>query len=351
MDLERVVVLDSVAPNSTAVIDYEFTRETDVDDIHTAYFAGSLYTNPVHLDANSISGLITGWRVGSAPAMFCRENDHLLCLSRLERMTAADINAHTEAMFRETDVKFILFEDVILGEAAHQTIARPHQVRRYHANWRRVIDADCAPLSSKQAANLRRKARKLQAYLDVEELDVRFNPCTAEDVEKIAALNKDKIERSGQKHQLDDRKLEIVSKVCTGLGHTASIYHGDELIAGTVVCVVGERSYFMLLGHDLRYEKFSAGAQATFHAFQELQKQGVTEANFLWGDSRWKSDFRATREVLSTVIVARDGWAVFNGDFVSVSLRYAIRAAKAAIKPHVSGMLTKARALRSRSGT
>lgn len=297
-------------------------------------FDGNMFTHAAYLRSHGFTDTLVLGGDGVEPALFRDCGAYLVYLGRLQTMSRDAIMRYCASAFTETTACFVVFEDIrFVPDGAFAPY--PLHVLRYQANWRRRLNDGEKHLSSKQASNLRRKLRKLREALGGEEPELQFERCGPGDVEAVVRLNKAKIEGQGRHHYMSDGKLASLERLCGEIGYTASLTCGGELLAGVITCVAGVRGYVPLLGHDLRYEKFSTGMQVTALALDALEQLGCSEVNFLWGDSRWKSDFGATREQLATVIVRRTGRVVLSGDYRRVVVPYAVQAAKTALRPYV----------------
>lgn len=267
----------------------------------------SLFTHPVYVRAQGYKDVVSVHvpALGDkGRALFSKSDRHLTYLDRISTLTPAEVDAIAEAAFEDHDARFIIFRDVQLRQDGSK-IARPHLGFHYQANWERTLGPDETYLSSRQASGLRRKTRKLIKTLGTE-TDFEFRRTVASDIDVIGQLNKTKIEKRGGIYQMSSRERAILKEVAGQIGYTGTIHGGGRLIAGTVICVAGPNAYCMILGYDLEFAKFSQGLRVNNQALAELAKLGVTHANFLWGDSRWKADLGAERRPLTTFIVCRN---------------------------------------------
>lgn len=300
-------------------------------------FNGNMFTDAAYLRAQGHCEFVTSEGPGLTPALLSRRPSHLLYLDRLQTLSSSEIDAHSAQLFDKSHLDFVVFEDIRL-DTDSAPMRHRHQRFGYKANWRRAISAGDRLLSNKQASNLRRKQKKLQAALGGAPTELHFARTEPGDVAEIVEMNRIKIKSGGGRHHMTDEKLAAMETLCARIGYTAKLIHEGKLLAGNIICISGNRSFIPLLGHDLQYEKFSVGMQVTLHGLTELEQMGCTECNFLWGDSRWKSDFRADREVLETIVVRRNNRVLYSPDYWSVVLPYAKEAAKTVIRPYFKKM-------------
>jgi len=304
------------------------------DAILSDMFNGNMFTDPSYLRAQGHRDYVMSDGPGLTPVLLSRQPSHLLYLDRLQTLSLSEMDAHSAQLFDKSPVDFIVFEDVRLGPDDAPTRLL-HQRFGYKANWRRLISAGDRLLSNKQASNLRRKQKKLHAALGGSATEFQFARTEPGDVAEIVEMNRKKIKSGGGRHHMTDEKLAAMETLCARIGYTAKLTHEGKLLAGNILCVSGNRSFIPVLGHDLKYEKFSVGMQVTLLALTELEGMGCTECNFLWGDSRWKSDFKADREALETIVVRRNNRVLFSPDYWRVVMPYARDATKTVVRPHV----------------
>ena len=303
-------------------------------------FNGNMFTNADYLRALGHDDLLISKDGDLSPLLLSDRNSHLLSLDRLQTLSKSEIHRHSTRLFETTAADFIVFEDILIDNDGDIPGVRGNAFC-YKANWWRSLSADGKFMSSKQASALRRKQKKLQEHLGNSKLEFCFGRTRPGDVAAIVELNRAKIEGGGRRHQVTDEKLSAMEILCASIGYTARLVCDGELIAGNILCVAGSHSFIPMLGHDLRYEKFSPGLQVTSFALAQLERIGCTESNFLWGDSRWKSDFKAERQPLTTLVVRRNNRVLLSRDYRRVVLPYAKAAAKMALKPHVKPLLNR----------
>ncbi|MEM1048127.1 MAG: GNAT family N-acetyltransferase [Pseudomonadota bacterium] len=309
-------------------------RYTPGSDIPKDLFNGNLYSHTAYRAAHGHDNPVLSHPAGIEPALFSDKRSHLVHLGRLDVLTTEALLAHAAGLFDRTRARFILFEDIRLISSTADRTTRLHAFR-FKANWRRSVPPDGRFLTGKRASDLRRKARRLDAYVGGKGTDLVFERCGPETLDAITALNRERVESTGRTYRLTEAKQAALQKVCAEIGYATLLRFDDELIAGTVVCMAGRRGYVLVLGHDRRFEKFSPGLQAMAFTLQELRARGCTEVNFLWGDSRWKSDFGAVREELTTVLVRRNAWSLVSKDLGMTALPLVWDVAKASARPHV----------------
>lgn len=301
-------------------------------------FNGNMFTNATYLEASGYGDLFVSEGGGCSPILWADQQSHFCTLDRMQSLTNLEIQRHAAHLFEHTRADFLVFNDIHLEEDPAACFLYPSQTFQYKANWRRDIAAGDKVLSGKRASALRRKQKKLQEQIGDAPVEFRFERCQPGDVAAIVELNKAKIEAAGGRHHMTAEKQAAMEKLCAEIGYTASLICGEELIAGDIICVSGNRSFIPMLGHNPKYEKYSTGSQVTYLALLELEKMGCTESNFLWGDSRWKSDFRAIRDPLVTMVVRRSNRVLLSADYRKAVLPHAIEAAKATLKPHLKAL-------------
>lgn len=282
---------------------------TDADYV----FEQGLFNHRSYLRENGFGNPVFIRRPGlQTPALFAARNDCLYYLGRLDEMSAAQIDDLSQQVFRTTGYNSVMFEDISLKNTG-QTLTSPHTHFYYQNNWRRKLGPDETYLTSKQASNVRRRMRRLQEEAGgAAKVRLQFGRCKPGDIDAISDLNRIKIERKGRRYQLNASKKRVFEEVAKSIGYTSCLYVGDKLIAGTLIFIVNGRAFFTVVGYDLDYAKFGPGIQVYVEAVRELEKLGCREANFLWGDSKLKSDLGAVRDPLSTLVIRRNGRALLS---------------------------------------
>ncbi len=276
--------------------------ENESSAISETYFTQSTYLNSFDCSETILVGFVTPEGI-ETNLLFLDFGDHLYCCNRTSHISRAQINNLCEELFLVSQARFVKFEDVAIQPGGN--LDYPHLTARYQENWSRTLVKDEAYLSNKQASNLRRKTRKLKEIADNAVPEFVFRKCTADDIDSVIALNAQTLTNKGRKHSFAQKQQELFKKICTDVGFIAGLYIGDKLIAGDIITILGKKAYFNVVGYDQEFEKYSPGTQVHLQALPECEARGCTQANFLWGNSRWKSDLGGERVPLSTVFVAR----------------------------------------------
>ncbi|HKV23218.1 MAG TPA: GNAT family N-acetyltransferase [Candidatus Acidoferrum sp.] len=89
-------------------------------------------------------------------------------------------------------------------------------------------------------------------------------------------------------------------------GLLCGIRLAGKLVAGGVACLHGEDAYFLLIGHDPKYDYWNLGNLTTWLAMEKSHEQGVRRFHFLWGISEYKLRFSGEVRQLYTVSVFRN---------------------------------------------
>lgn len=299
-----------------------------------------LYTNPAYLAALGIDEVvlvrpacINAASEATPPAVFADRGRHMLHLGRLSHCDGAAVSNVAEALFRETNAKFVIFEDIEIARG-EGNIDRPAARFDYQANWRIDLVPGDLPISSSQRRQIRSKARRLVEATG-KETRLEFSRSDEQSIDRIVAFNRAKIREGGRRHHLSEQKLSALKAVCADVGYQALLYCGDEIIAGDIICVSGSNAYTMVLGYDLAYEHFSPGMQVHVFAVARLQDLGCTQVNFLWGDSPWKARMGATRLQLTTIAVTRNRRTLLAPQFLRECVPYAVATAKNAVRTQI----------------
>ena len=153
--------------------------------------------------------------------------------------------------------------------------------------------------SSRQASNMRRQIRRLEEEVgNGSDIKFQFERCQPGDFIAVAELNKRKVEQTGHHHRLSHDMRDRMDRLAVEIGYRSFLFVRGRLIGGTIIFIVGDKAYFEVIGYDLAYAKFSPGLQVCNAATKPLEEMGCRELNFLWGDSRFKSDHALLDHVL-----------------------------------------------------
>ena len=247
--------------------------------------------------------------------VFIDRQTHLICCNRLKSLSGIDINLICEKLFLAAGARFIKFEDIELRD--QRQIIFPNLHLTHQENWRRELSGASPYLSNKQASNLRRKMRrlresfgihdaKLQKLFGMGDVGFEFRLCTPKDIDEVVALNAKTLGNQGRTHQYDPINRKILNSICSKHGYFAGLFVDELMIAGNIITVIGNQAYFNLTGYDQEFARYSPGLQVHASALIECEKLRCTTANFLWGNSRWKSDIGGSRVPLTTLFICRD---------------------------------------------
>jgi len=298
-------------------------------------FGDNLFTSRTYLATRRIDSVLLAGGQPSQDVLFADKGTHHLHLGRLTPLSMTEVTALASTLFANTDARFVVFEDIPLDDATSACVSPFATITlRYQANWRRAIVPGGQHLPTKRTSKLRCRMRQMAKAAGGVAPELRFERCTPEALEAVIAFNQQKIEHDGGRYRMSAEKRAELRALATDIGYLSGLYLGDKLIAGCVVWVVGKVAYVPVLGFDMAYQQFSPGLQASAAIFPHLEALGCTEVNFLWGDSRWKQDLMASREQLSTVIVARNWRILTTASYLKVVSPYTKMATKAALRPH-----------------
>jgi hypothetical protein len=299
----------------------------------------SLFTHPAYLGANGIRAIVQIDRrhtaAGAAlpgPALFSDRGNALHYLGRLDRLELSEAQRVSAELLQEHDAGFVVFEDIELVRD-HRSNNLSCLEFRYHGNWRLSIAGEL-PMSGTRRRQMRKLARRLVEFSG-HDMSFRFERAKNDDIDRIIELNREKISHVGRTHHFSDDKRRALKAVCAEIGYQALLSSGDDLVAGDILCVTGPRSYVMVSGYDLQYERFSPGLHTYHYAMTQLQALGCSEANYLWGDNPMKARLGAERRQLSTLVIARNRRALLSPGFWKECSAFAVPAVKDAIKRKV----------------
>lgn len=264
----------------------------------------TLFASPAWLTAYGVDNLVAVSLRGPAyPLLFAVRDRHLVHLGRLLRFEAVCLSFLTDALLKQTNVDFVVFEDVEIDSSL--TLAGSSTFR-YQRNWQVVLDGEDGPLarSTRSISETRRKKRALERHS--KEVRVVLEDRPSQDLMRtVVELNKAKVESTGRKHGIDDAELDRLWSAVSEIGHLVILYADDRVIAGDLFCVVGRRAYAIVSGYDMTLGRYSPGVIAHDFLLDHCRRAGLFDLNLLWGDSPFKRHLGAKPRELVTVVARR----------------------------------------------
>ena len=308
---------------------------TYIDGLDDRYpLPEGLFMHRAYIDALQL-GFVRCIRLESGRSfLFQIDGNVAHCLGRLCRLTGEDVSEFSRKLFDEDAIQAVIFEDI---ETATTDIVPEYRTLSlsYQANWHMPLHPEGKYMSSKRLQNLRWRRRKLEKMVAPTELTQEFRPCRPGDVTKIVRLNRQKIQGHGRHHCMSEERQQILERVCSKVGYISCLYAGDDIVGGSIVGVAGDNAYGLVTGYNEKYRKFAPGFLATYNAIKELEVLGVSQMNFLWGDSAWKADFKTQRVPLNTLVVHRDHKAFLSARIWNKSAVFLTRSLKAFLKQYL----------------
>lgn len=295
--------------------DTSVTRRPAELSLNQCYFTQSSYVENYQIK-DAFSMVSVAAKGGPVSLLFLQDDSKIICCNRTSKLTQTQISELSARIFRETDACHIIFEDINLEQQKGAT-SQFQLAFSYQENWWRKIEPETRFMTGRPLSNLRRKGRRLQEKFGQTPLEFRFERCTDADVDAVVEMNRKTLIGNNKKHSLGSDQVAIFKKNCRNSGYLAGLFVGERLIAGDIVNIVNDRAFFNVVGYDPEFGKYSPGSQVHYYALEECKRRGCKEANFLWGNSRWKSDFGARRLPVTTVIVPRNRMSVINQKFVN----------------------------------
>ena len=313
--------------------------------IDQSYFTKQASLN--HSEGCSIIVLeIVRSRSETVNLMFLDEGTHLKCCNRLVELNPELVKRICRKLFSFTSAQFVVLEDIVIDSTTG--IDQAHLKFTNQENWCRDISPEMDVVSSKAASGLRRKFRRLQDHVGDSPLRFEFRRSTSADIDAVIAMNAATLAQQGRNHQFEDKKQQEFKSVCNEIGYIAGLYAGEKLIAADIVTVCGGEANFNVVGYDLDFAKYSPGAQVHVMAMAECAAIGCNKANFLWGNSRWKSDMGGTRVPVSTVFVGRGKSMYFSYSLWGCMVPYMKQKARMMVKTMIGGIRPPKFKLRTR---
>ena len=288
--------------------------------VHPAFVAVNHKTEfikPVHVDQSSLCN----------PRLFEVKDGVARHIGKLLPLTHSEIQKLSQYFFSSTDIRFLIFEDIVLEGECDDPATYKRQRFRYQANWHRTLNTGDQYLSNQQRRSLGRKMRKLEESLGSEPEHV-FRPASSDDIDLVAEMNRKTVESRGGGYKLTDQKKDRLKAICEQLGFSSMLVHKGRVIAGDIICMTGHHAYFPLVGYDAEFSKYSPGLFLHTKSLDVCVARGCIEAHFLWGDSRWKSDLGAQRQPLDTIVVSKSHWDWIRPTGIELFAPHAVKSIK-----------------------
>jgi len=302
---------------------------------------GGLFVHPAWLEAYGADEIIVveGQRPELPPLAFARERGGLVHRGRLLRLQAALVACLSERLLAATNVAFTVFEDVeIIGTLPMSPL---RVVFHYQNNWR--LDLRDGAWSSKQlVSTTKRKARGLQR--DLPDVSIRFEAAPGRPIlDKIASFGRARIEAQGRHYGIDTEELDRLAAVATEVGYGTRVQSGAMILAGDLICIVGDQAYFLTHGFDPGYPRSRLGMICLVNSIENCAARGVRDFNMLWGDLPYKAQLGAERVALQTVVTCRSWGSTLSPGYLTAVLRFGRYDLKRRLKPYVAQMRARFR--------
>lgn len=295
-------------------------------------FAQSYFTHPAFVAANHRVELARvvqpQGRPSRNPRLFEIDGDVARHIGRLEPMTSSEIAELCETLFFSSDVRRIVFEDIVLEDNA-VSLSAPFVTQhfRYQANWCRALAPGAQYLSKKRSKEIERRLRQL-VRLSGSKPRHLFRRARSDDIDLVADMSRRCIESRGGLCRFSDLKKKRLMEICEKLGYSSMLMHNERVISGSIICITGYRAYCILTGYDAEFRRFSPGLYMAAKTLEACAALGCTEANLLWGDGELKEALGAQRQPLDTIVISRNRWQLLHPSGLEVIYPYVVPSAK-----------------------
>ena len=248
-----------------------------------------------------------GTDLRSGHLLFHENGDLLTCCNRLSAFTSNGLQEICSIILKHRPNALLVFPDIVMEDDG--ALELPNQCISYQENWFRTADPGEPYLAKRKRKSLMRRLRRWKESVGDKEIEFRFRKASAEDIDQIIAMNAESLEARGRRHHFPQQSRANLVSICGNIGFFGGLYLGDELVAGDILSIIGDQAWFHIGGYDHRYREFSPGNQLHAMIAEACMNRNITKFNFLWGNSRWKSDAGGTRIPLKTVFVSRTAGA------------------------------------------
>ena len=123
--------------------------------------------------------------------------------------------------------------------------------------------------------------------------------------QELVELNRVRIGRKGVPHLWGAELVRQRWELAQSCGLFCGIRRGDELLAGTMSYLHRNEAYFVLIGHNMDFDRLRLGKLVLWLTIQRLIQLGVPRYHMLWGMSPYKLQLGGTPRPLMEVGVFR----------------------------------------------
>lgn len=162
-----------------------------------------------------------------------------------------------------------------------------------------------------QARSIRRWIKtfqKLQADHPSCRFDVlRREEITKEHVQAIVGLADKRMHSKHKSSYVEESQIVRFAELARSHGFVGLIYIHDEIRAGVLCYIAGNRCFVQLIGHDPEWNNYALGNIVQFQIILLCIRQGIKEVLLMGGGDEAKARFMAHRKIFNSITVYRPG--------------------------------------------
>ncbi len=168
-------------------------------------------------------------------------------------------------------------------------------------------------LGRKKRKQLSQNLRKINTYFN-DEIEIRYDfdkDIKYEDVERLEFLNKERRAKRGKSidHVLAiQQRQKHIFPLIHSFGLMVSIRHKGEIIGGNLSFIYENKAYMLVTGHNSAFDDLRVGNMGIWKTVDYLIDNGITECNFLWGRSPFKTRFLGVEYPWTQHVISATPW-------------------------------------------
>ncbi len=151
--------------------------------------------------------------------------------------------------------------------------------------------------------------QKLQADHPTSRFDVlRREEITKEHIQAIVALADKRMQSMDKSSYVEEHQIARFAELARTHGFVGLICIHEEIRAGVLCYIAGNRCFVQLIGHDPEWNNYALGNIVQFQIILLCIRQGIKEVLMMGGGDQAKARFLAHRKIFNSITVYRPGF-------------------------------------------
>lgn len=151
-----------------------------------------------------------------------------------------------------------------------------------------------------------RRARLLRDYKNVN-FYTKYGPEISEEiVDKIIQLKTERQKQKGRMHEVDEMEKNNIYRFSQHYGCVTYMEVDGVIVSGSINTILENGMFGHITGFDPKFSKYNVGEICAFNLIQTSIEKGLTNFNFLWGQSDLKRRLLGKPRFLYFYFVFRD---------------------------------------------